>query len=120
MRIGILSRNAKLYSTRRLAQAARMRGHRVDVIDTLSVPVKVGLNDSPTRDSVLPTVDAIVPRIGSTITFYGLAVVRQFESSGLLTTATSEAIARSRDKLHSLQLMSRSGLPTPTSTIVSQ
>jgi ribosomal protein S6--L-glutamate ligase len=64
-------------------------------------------------------VDAIIPRIGSTITFYGLAVVRQFESAKVITTANSGAIARSRDKLHSLQVMSQSGLPTPTSTIVS-
>ena len=119
MRIGILSRNPTLYSTRRLAQAARMRGHQVSVLDTLSMPVQMGLNPVSGLDLTIPNVDAIVPRIGPTITFYGLAVVRQFESTGVLTTATSEAIARSRDKLHSLQVMSRSGLPTPNSTIVS-
>ena len=119
MRIGILSRNPTLYSTRRLAQAARMRGHHVNVLDTLSMPVQVGLNPVSGLDLSMPNVDAIVPRIGSTITFYGLAVVRQFESTGVITTATSEAIARSRDKLHSLQVMSRSGLPTPNSTILS-
>ncbi len=119
MKIGILSRNPSLYSTRRLAQAARMRGHHVKVLDTLSMPVQVGLNPVIGLDISIPDVDAIVPRIGSTITFYGLAVVRQFESTGVITTASSEAIARSRDKLHSLQVMSRSGLPTPNSTIVS-
>ena len=96
-----------------------MRGHRVNVLDTLEMPVQVGLDPVSGLDFSVPEVDAIVPRIGSTITFYGLAVVRQFESAGVITTATSEAIARSRDKLHSLQLMSRSGLPTPNSTIVS-
>ena len=96
-----------------------MRGHHVNVLDTLSMPVQVGLNPVSGLDLSMPNVDAIVPRIGSTITFYGLAVVRQFESTGVITTATSEAIARSRDKLHSLQVMSRSGLPTPNSTILS-
>jgi len=119
MKIGILSRNPSLYSTRRLAQAARMRGHHVKILDTLSMPVQVGLNPVSSLDLSIPELDAIVPRIGSTITFYGLAVVRQFESTGVITTASSEAIARSRDKLHSLQVMSRSGLPTPNSTIVS-
>lgn len=119
MKIGILSRNAALYSTRRLAQSARMRGHQVKIIDTLSVPVQVGLNPVSRRDFSVPTMEAIVPRIGSTITFYGLAVVRLFESTGVITTASSEAIARSRDKLHSLQVMSQFGLPTPNSTIVS-
>jgi ribosomal protein S6--L-glutamate ligase len=119
MKIGILSRNPSLYSTRRLAQAARMRGHHVKILDTLSMPVQVGLNPVSSLDLSIPELDAIVPRIGPTITFYGLAVVRQFESTGVITTASSEAIARSRDKLHSLQVMSRSGLPTPNSTIVS-
>jgi len=119
MKIGILSRNAKLYSTRRLAQAARMRGHHVRVIDTMSMPVQVGEHPITRLGRPAPDVDAIIPRIGSTITFYGLAVVRQFDSAGVITTASAEAIARSRDKLHSLQMMSQFGLPTPTSTIVS-
>lgn len=116
--IGILSRNSKLYSTRRLAQSARVRGHNVRIIDTLQVPVKIGLNKAELRGSLLPDVDAIIPRIGTSITFYGLAVVRQFETMEVLTTAPSTAIARSRDKLHSLQMMSRSGLPIPRTTVV--
>jgi ribosomal protein S6--L-glutamate ligase len=118
MRIGILSRNRSLYSTRRLVQAARLRGHRVNVIDTLKIPVNVGgqLRTSPYKK--LPDVEAIIPRIGTSITFYGLAVVRQFEKNGVITTASSAAISRSRDKLHSLQTMSGAGLPIPITTVV--
>jgi ribosomal protein S6--L-glutamate ligase len=120
MRIGVLSRNQSLYSTRRIVQAARMRGHSVNVIDTMSVPVKIGFGHSNVPPHPLPDVEAIVPRIGTSITFYGLAVVRQFESLGVVTTATARAIARSRDKLHSLQVMSKSGLPIPSTTIVTE
>lgn len=120
MRIGVLSRNESLYSTRRIVQAARMRGHSVSVIDTLSVPVKIGLGKMAVASETLPEVEAIVPRIGTSITFYGLAVVRQFETLGVVTTATAQAIARSRDKLHSLQIMSKSGLPIPSTTIVTE
>jgi ribosomal protein S6--L-glutamate ligase len=118
MRIGILSRNKQLYSTRRLVQASRMRGHYVHIIDTLNVPVLVGRGPSSNRIQPLPDVDAIVPRIGTSITFYGLAVVRQFEAKNIVTTASSRAIARSRDKLHSLQIMGDSGLPIPNTTVV--
>ena len=119
MKIGILSRNQRLYSTRRLIQAARTHNHQVHVIDTLNVPVRVGRGPTAAPIQPLPEVDAIVPRIGTSITFYGLAVVRQFESIGVITTATSRAIARSRDKLHSLQIMSSSGLPIPNTAVVS-
>ena len=118
MNIGILSRNRNLYSTRRLAQSARMRGHSVRIIDTLHVPVKIGVKKGELNGPFLPSVDAIIPRIGTSITFYGLAVVRQYESMGVLTTAPSSAIARSRDKLHSLQMMSKAGLPIPKTTVV--
>jgi len=114
MKIGILSRNELLYSTRRLLQTARVRGHQVSVIDTLTVPIKVAAGHR--RD--LPPVVAIVPRIGTSITFYGLAVVRQFEAQGVVTTASSTSIARSRDKLRSLQLMREEGLPIPNTTAV--
>jgi ribosomal protein S6--L-glutamate ligase len=116
--IGILSRNRNLYSTRRLAQSARMRGHSARVIDTLQVPVKIGVRKGEVSGPQLPPVDAIIPRIGTSITFYGLAVVRQFESIGVLTTAPSSAIAKSRDKLHSLQMMSKSGIAIPKTTVV--
>lgn len=134
MKIGILSRNRSLYSTRRLAQAARERGHDVRVIDTLSIVVEMGT--LPPEEGVtrvippqqvglaqaheLPQVDAIIPRIGASVTYYGLAVVRQFEAQGVITTASSQGIARSRDKLESLQLMSRAGLPIPRTTIIAQ
>jgi ribosomal protein S6--L-glutamate ligase len=134
MRIAILSRNRSLYSTRRLVQAARSRGHDVQVIDTLAVAVELGLNvddrighkvitSGPLglmRTGHVPEVDAMIPRIGTSITFYGLAVVRQFESLGVLTTAVSSAIACSRDKLHSLQCMGREGLPIPRTAVIAQ
>ncbi len=95
-----------------------MRGHSVRIIDTLQVPVKIGVKKGELSGPFLPFVDAIIPRIGTSITFYGLAVVRQYETMGVLTTAPSSAIARSRDKLHSLQMMSKSGLPIPKTTVV--
>ncbi|HSG17648.1 MAG TPA: RimK family alpha-L-glutamate ligase [Anaerolineae bacterium] len=119
MKIALLSRNPGLYSTRRIAQAARSRGHLLIILDTLHLPVQVGHGPTAAAIEPLPDVDAIIPRIGTSITFYGLAVVRQFEAQGVVTTATSEAIARSRDKLHSLQVMSSNGLPTPNTTVVS-
>lgn len=134
MRIGILSRNASLYSTRRLMQAAWDRGHHVQVIDTTAVAVQIGLHgeerqtrrirtDDATglgRTVLLPELDAIIPRIGASVTFYGLAVVRQFEAAGLVTTASSQAIAQSRDKLHSLQLMAHAQLPIPRTAVVAR
>jgi ribosomal protein S6--L-glutamate ligase len=119
MKIALLSRNPSLYSTRRLAQAARSRGHPLAIIDTLHIPVQVGRGSKSTPIEPLPNVDAIIPRIGTSITFYGLAVVRQFEAQGVITTATSEGIACSRDKLHSLQIMNSNGLPIPNTTVVS-
>jgi len=134
MHIGILSRNPKLYSTQRLAAAARERGHQVRIIDTTSVAVHIG-RDGLSRvepqiliDGVpglaapvnLPPLDAIIPRIGTSVTFYGLAVVRQYEAAGVPTTASSDAIARSRDKLHSLQLMAQAGLPIPRTAVVAK
>jgi len=104
------------------------------VIDTLAVAVELGLaseggsgpkliTSGPLglmRTGHIPEVDAIIPRIGSSITFYGLAVVRQFEALGVLTTAGASAIACSRDKLHSLQCMSRAGLPIPRTAVIAQ
>jgi ribosomal protein S6--L-glutamate ligase len=142
MKIAVLSRNRNLYSTRRLVQAARSRGHHVTVIDTMSVAVEVGMDTSRSNDikiilprsahgasaagiqvnavSYLPQVDAIIPRIGASVTYYGLAVVRQFETSGVITAATSEAIARSRDKLQSLQAMNQAGLPIPKTSVIAR
>ncbi|WP_374687173.1 RimK family alpha-L-glutamate ligase [Promineifilum sp.] len=134
MRIGILSRNPALYSTRRLAQVARERGHQAQVIDTTSVAVHLGRQGAPPGEthlltegipglantSPLPALDAIIPRIGTSVTFYGLAVVRQFEAAGLITTASSQAIARSRDKLQSLQLMAQARLPIPRTAVIAR
>ena len=137
MKLGILSRNPSLYSTRRLVQAARIRGHQVLVIDTMTIAmemsitgagVKVIAADGQTHsfgmhtnvEASVPEVDVIIPRIGASITEYGVAVVRQFEAQGIFTTAVSRAIAQSRDKLHSLQLMSEAGLPIPKTAAIAQ
>ena len=122
MRIAILSRNRSLYSTKRLTHAARRRGHEVYVIDTLHVARQMGLlprssnSRAPRR---MPKVDAIIPRIGASITPQGVAVVRTFEVHGILTTASSEAIAQSRNKLESWQLMAEANLPHPRTALVS-
>lgn len=121
MKIGILSRNQSLYSTRRLVQAARLRGHQVKVIDTLSIPARAEDGSLlATGEAQLPEVDAIIPRIGSSITPYGIAVVRQFEARGILTTATALAIARSRNKLNSFELMQAAGIPMPHTVVVEE
>ena len=115
MKIGILSRNRKLYSTRRLVEAAEQRGHEVMVIDTL----RCYMNISSHRPEVhykgekLLDFDAIIPRIGASITFYGTAVLRQFEMMGVYPVNESVAITRARDKLRAAQLLSRRGIGLP-------
>ena len=114
MNIGILSRRASLYSTTRLIEAAKARGHHVSVLDFLRC--SMGLEGA--RGSVLyrgepVDVDAIIPRIGASVTFYGTAVVRQFETRGVYTLASAAAIQRSRDKLRSLQLLARDDIGLP-------
>ncbi len=115
MRIGILSRKAALYSTRRLKEAAIERGHDVRVVNPLRCILGVRARDPQVtfRGKEL-RFDAIIPRIGASVTFYGTAVVRQFEMMGVFSVAESQAITRSRDKLRSLQLLSRDGLGLPT------
>ena len=111
MRIAILSRKASLYSTRRLTQAARSRGHTVRVMNPLDFTMVLSSQNPEMYyrgRKLSPTPDAVIPRIGSSITFYGLAVVRQFEMMGVYCLNESNAIARSRDKLRALQLLSRS------------
>lgn len=115
MKIAILSRNTKLYSTRRLVEVGRDRGHDVQVFDTLRcyidiATMKPGINYKGER---LEGFDAVIPRIGASITFYGLAVLRQFEMMGTFPLNESVAIGRSRDKLRSLQLLSRKGVGLP-------
>ena len=115
MRIAILSRNSKLYSTRRLVEAGQARGHEVDVIDTMHCYMDI-TSSSPSvryRGKRLPQYDAVIPRIGASVTFYGTAVVRQFEMMGTFSINESVAISRSRDKLRSLQLLSRKGIGLP-------
>jgi ribosomal protein S6--L-glutamate ligase len=115
MRIAILSRNARLYSTSRLAIAARARGHEVLVVDPLKCYMSIA-SDNPSIHYLgenLTGIDAIIPRIGASITFYGTAVVRQFEMIGVYSVNESVAISRSRDKLRSLQLLSRRGIGLP-------
>ena len=115
MKIGILSRNPKLYSTNRLVEAASARGHEVHVIDTLKCYMNISSRKPSIhyRGEALEGFDAIIPRIGASITFYGTAVVRQFEMMGVYCLNESVAITRARDKLRSLQLMSRKGIGLP-------
>jgi ribosomal protein S6--L-glutamate ligase len=115
VKIGIISRDAKLYSTRRLVEAAKARDHQVQVIDPLSCYMNIA-SGRPTihsRGESLEDFGAIIPRIGASITFYGTAVVRQFESMGVYSLNESVAISRSRDKLRSLQLLAGKGLGLP-------
>ena len=115
MNIVILSRNLNLYSTSRLVEEGQRRGHEVEVIDPLKCDIIIE-KEKPTiyyKDRYLDYVDAIIPRIGSSVTFYGCAVVRQFEEMGVFTIVTSDAIQRSRDKLRSLQRLSKAGIGMP-------
>ena len=115
MRIAILSRNSNLYSTRRLKEAGEQRGHEVDIIDTLHCYMDITSSKPAVRykGEALPHYDAVIPRIGASVTFYGTAVVRQFEMMGTYSINESVAISRSRDKLRSLQLLSRKGIGLP-------
>jgi ribosomal protein S6--L-glutamate ligase len=115
MRIVILSRQASLYSTRALVETARGRGHAADVLDTLQFDIVVSRRTPELLYQGRPvgTVDAVIPRIGASITHFGLAVVRQFEMMGVYCLNESQAIARSRDKLRSLQLLSRHDIGLP-------
>ncbi|MEX1199833.1 MAG: 30S ribosomal protein S6--L-glutamate ligase [Methylophaga sp.] len=115
MKIAILSRNAKLYSTRRLVEAAEAKGHEVHVLDVL----RCYMNITSMKPEVhykgvsLSGYDAVIPRIGASVTFYGTAVLRQFEMMGVYPLNESVAISRSRDKLRALQLLSRKGIGLP-------
>ena len=115
MRIAILSRNPKLYSTRRLKEAGEQRGHTVDIIDTMHCYMDITSSNPSVRynGKKLPKYDAVIPRIGASVSFYGTSVVRQFEMMGTYSINESVAISRSRDKLRSLQLLSRKGIGLP-------
>jgi len=115
MKIGILSRSAKLYSTSRMVEEAKARGHDVQVIDHLRCYMNItSMNPSVHyRGEKLEGFDAIIPRIGASVTFYGTAVLRQFEMMNVFPLNESVAITRSRDKLRSLQLLARRGIGLP-------
>lgn len=115
MRIAILSANPNLYSTKRLIEAAQQRGHDTVLVDHLNCQVVIeGGNPSVLyRGEILEQIDAIIPRIGASVTDYGCAIVRQFEMMKVFTTAKSQAIARSRNKLRSLQVLSKAGVGLP-------
>jgi len=115
MKIALLSRNKNLYSTKRLVEAAEARGHSIQVIDILRCYMNI-TSHRPTihyRGEVLSGFDAVIPRIGASVTFYGTAVVRQFEMMNVYSLNESVAITRSRDKLRSLQLLARKGIGLP-------
>jgi len=115
MKLVILSRKPTLYSTRRLRAAGEERGHDVQVIDYLRCYMNITAHRPQVmyQGEPIGEVDAIIPRIGATYTFYGTAVVRQFEMMGVLAANSSIAISRSRDKLRCLQLLSRRGIGLP-------
>lgn len=115
MKIVLLSRNSKLYSTRRLKETAEARGHEVKIVDVLRAYMNIA-SHNPTihyKGEALEGFDAVIPRIGASVTFYGAAVLRQFEMMGVYPLNESVAITRSRDKLRSLQLLSRKGIGLP-------
>ncbi len=122
MKIAILSRNKSLYSTSRLVEAAKERGHEIDVIDTLHCYMDITSSRPTVRyhGEELPLYDAVIPRIGASITFYGTAVARQFEMMGTFNINESVAISRSRDKLRSMQLLSRKGIGLPRTGFASK
>jgi ribosomal protein S6--L-glutamate ligase len=115
MKIAILSRDATLYSTRRLKEAGESRNHEVQVIDHLRCYMNITSHHPKVlyQGQQLEDIEAVIPRIGASNTFYGTAVVRQFEIMGVFTANTSQAISRSRDKLRSLQIMARRGIGLP-------
>lgn len=120
MKLGILSRSPKAYSTSRLVAAAKGRGHTVRVLNTLRFAIDLS-SDAPDlqyRGKPLSHYDAVLPRIGASITFFGMAVVRQFEQMDVYTPSTSSGIANSRDKLRSIQILSRHGIGIPGTMFV--
>lgn len=121
MRVYILSRNKALYSTKRLVEAAEQRGWEVKVIDYLKCSIEIMKDELKINymGKQLPVPDAIIPRIGASRTFYGTAMVRHFEIMGAFSTSGNLALARSRDKLRSLQVLSRNGVDMPKTVFAS-
>jgi len=122
MRIVILSRNTKLYSTKRLIESVRNRGHEAVILDTLHCYVNSS-SDKPSvhyKGKEIGNVDAVIPRIGASITFYGCAVLRQLEMMGVYPLNESVAITRARDKLRSIQLLSRKKIGIPVTAFANR
>ena len=115
MKIVMMARNPNLYSHRRLVEVAETRGHQIDVVDTTQCYMNITAHRPVMkyRGRFLSGYDAVIPRIGASVTFYGLTVLRQFEMMGVWPLNESVAIGRSRDKLRSLQILSREGLGLP-------
>lgn len=115
MKVAVLSRNGDLYSTKRLMEACKKRGHEVILVDHTKCTIVMEKNKPSVlyEGGMLENVEAIIPRIGASVTFYGAAVVRQFEMMKVFTAVESQALMRSRDKLRSLQILSRAGLGLP-------
>ncbi|MEL7499851.1 MAG: RimK family alpha-L-glutamate ligase [Planctomycetota bacterium] len=122
MKLGILSCSAKCYSTQRVVEAARQRGHSVDVIHTtkLAIDLRAQEPDLYYKQHQLDHYDAILPRIGASITYFGTAVVRQFEQMDVYCVNSSAGISNSRDKLRSLQIFSRHNIGIPATTFVKE
>jgi ribosomal protein S6--L-glutamate ligase len=120
VKIAILSRGPKLYSTRRLKEAAAARGHEAKVLNTLSFSIEVERGNPRLfyKNKQLTTYDAVIPRIGASVTFFGTAVVRQFEQMGVFCLNPSHAISVSRDKLRAMQVLSRHRIGIPTTLFV--
>jgi len=121
MKIAILSRNPNLYSTTRLVEAGKKRGHEIVVLDHLKCVLVIEKNKPHIyyRGEKVNGVNAVIPRIGASATFYGAAVVRQFEMMKIFTAVESQALVRSRDKLRSLQLLARAGIGMPKTAFAS-
>ncbi|MFK7796659.1 MAG: 30S ribosomal protein S6--L-glutamate ligase [Aureispira sp.] len=116
LRMAILSRNPNLYSTKRIREAGEQRGHEMLVIDHTKCDLVIEQKKPQIyyRGTSLKGIDAIIPRIGASVTFYGAAVIRQFETMNVFSATSSQALVGSRDKLRSLQLLSSAGLAMPT------
>lgn len=115
MKILMMARNPNLYSHKRLVEAAQSRGHAIDIIDTLHVYMNISGHESHIKykGHILERYDAVIPRIGASITMYGLAVLRQLESMGVWSLNDSVAIGKSRDKLRCIQILARKGIGLP-------
>lgn len=121
MKIAILSRNKNLYSTKRLIEAAEIRGHEVVLLDHMKcvLVIEQGRPHIYFNGKEVKDINAVIPRIGASATFYGSAVVRQFEMMKIFTAVESQALVRSRDKLRSLQILARAGIGIPKTAFAS-